>query len=101
MNLSFFLSINLFFNKKTMDSELRHRDTNTTAVVEDDTSSDTLSLNDEYNGDLKKDMRYSYGKTPDGKGNINKKKKKAQTFFEQVTKPKHRFVFSFSSSSDA
>lgn len=54
-----------------MDSELRHRDMKTT--IEDDTSSDTMSmssLNDEYHGDIKKDMRYSYGKTPDGKGNF-------------------------------
>lgn len=51
-----------------MESELRHRDTKTT--IEED-SSDTLSsssLNEEYHGDIKKDMRYSYGKTPDGKG---------------------------------
>jgi hypothetical protein len=52
-----------------MESELRHRDTKTT--IEDDNSSDTMSassLNDEYQGDIKKDMSYSYGKTPDGKG---------------------------------
>jgi hypothetical protein len=55
-----------------MESELRHRDTKT--IIEDDTSSETMSsssLNDEYNGNLKKDMRYSYGKTPDGKGKIH------------------------------
>lgn len=52
-----------------MVSELRHRDTKTT--IEEDTSSDSMSsssLSDDYHGDLKKDMRYSYGKTPDGKG---------------------------------
>lgn len=54
-----------------MESELRHREMKTT--VEDDTSSDTTSmssLNDEYHGDIKKDLRHSYGKTPDGKGNF-------------------------------
>lgn len=54
-----------------MASKLRHRDTKTT--IEDDISSDTMSassLNDEYHGDIKKDMRYSYGKTPDGKGDF-------------------------------
>lgn len=54
--------------KGKMESELRHRDTKTT--IEED-SSDTMSassLNEEYHGDIKKDMRYSYGKTPDGKG---------------------------------
>lgn len=52
-----------------MEYEIRRRDTKTT--IEDDTSSDTMSsssVNDEYLGDIKKDMRYSYGKTPDGKG---------------------------------
>lgn len=51
-----------------MESELRHRDTKTT--IEED-SSDTMSassLNEEYHGDIKKDMSYSYGKTPDGTG---------------------------------
>lgn len=52
-----------------MEYEMRRRDTKTT--IEDDTGSDTMSsssVNDEYLGDIKKDMRYSYGKTPDGKG---------------------------------
>ncbi|EPB87815.1 hypothetical protein HMPREF1544_05344 [Mucor circinelloides 1006PhL] len=51
-----------------MEYEIRRRDTKTT--IEDDTSSDTMSsssVNEEYLGDIKKDMRYSYGKTPDGK----------------------------------
>ncbi|CAO3653496.1 unnamed protein product [Mucor hiemalis] len=49
-----------------MESELRHRDTKTSVEEDNDTLS-ASSLNDEYHGDIKKDMRYSYGKTPDGK----------------------------------
>lgn len=49
-----------------MESELRHRDKKTT--VED--ISDASSLNDDYDHEIKKDMRYSYGKTPDGKGTL-------------------------------
>ncbi|CEP14983.1 hypothetical protein [Parasitella parasitica] len=51
-----------------MEYEIRRRDTKTT--IEDDTSSDAMSsssVNDDYLDDIKKDMRYSYGKTPDGK----------------------------------
>lgn len=45
-----------------MESELRHRDKKTTV---EDTSDSSSS---DYDHDIEKDMRYSYGKTPEGKG---------------------------------
>lgn len=83
-----------------MESELRRRDTKTT--VEDDTSSDTLSsssLNDDYNGYLKKDMRYSYGKTPDGKGK-SETTDNFDSIVEQLTR-RSFVIFSLSSSTYA
>jgi phosphatidylethanolamine N-methyltransferase len=49
-----------------MEPELRHRDKSTSRVSEESNSTE------EYNGNIKKNMKCSYGKTPNGTG---KKKK--------------------------
>ncbi|KAI8969025.1 phospholipid methyltransferase-domain-containing protein [Mycotypha africana] len=48
------------------DNELRRRGTKL-SINDDSGSEATVSVNEDYDGDIKKDMRYSYGKTPDGK----------------------------------
>jgi hypothetical protein len=53
-----------------MTSELRHRDNNKTTIEDDSSETMSASSTDDYSDNLKKDMRYSYGKTPDNKGKI-------------------------------
>lgn len=45
-----------------MEPELRHRDKSISRASEESSSTE------EYNGDIKKNMKCSYGKTPNGTG---------------------------------